>query len=174
MKVKLIVAAVAIAAVSHAGLVNWGTTGTWSTDTFDGVTILDGWNVGLYTGTLGDINTADLEAGLVGSSSMKIQPSPLPGVIPDEFKVIIQELNLADSIPLFTVVFDNADKALAGNYLVVDAATFDSGTAQPPATAISYNVTDPVGTWQAIPEPATLGLMGMAGLGLFLDRKSVV
>ena len=180
MKIKIIAAVVAVAAVSQAGLVNWTQSASWGEPTtqFGGdVTkaIENGWAVGLYdsgvTGGL-DINTGNVSEGLLIQNTTKVVLTPAFA----KFLGFNATFDYAapDFADVFTVVFDNADISSADNYMVVDTAAFNTADAAPPAVAINYNVDSPIttgATWAAIPEPATIGLMGIAGLGMFLARK---
>ncbi|VGO21231.1 hypothetical protein SCARR_03303 [Pontiella sulfatireligans] len=176
MKIKAIIAVMAVAAVSQAGLVTWQSS-NWGAASFDGVTLIDGWQAGLYTGATlqdGPWDVADLGVGLLADTTVNINQAGPP--LTHAFGIDALGVDVADDIPLYTVLFNNADKLLASQYLVVDAATVGSGAVQAPGTPVGYTLGAPVGTWQtvvAIPEPATLGLMGIAGLGMYLARKKV-
>jgi hypothetical protein len=183
MKMKLIAAVVAVAAVSQAGLINWTQSASWGepTTVFGGdvsQAIQDGWQVSLYnadvTGGL-DINTANLSEGLLTDTAANVVLAPVFAKFLG-FDGVFDYNVTPDFANVFTVVFDAADKGSALNYMVVDTAAFNSGDAAPPATSINYNVDSPISTgatWAAIPEPATIGLMGIAGMGMFLARRKV-
>lgn len=52
------------------------------------------------------------------------------------------------------------------------ASNLDSG-ADPAPLPQGYDINGQVGFGQVIPEPATIGLMGIAGLGMYLARRKV-
>ena len=72
-------------------------------------------------------------------------------------------------------IYNAADVASASHYM--DSAIFNLQAVSLPVGATALNVDQSAELsfaaqpWVAIPEPATLGLMGIAGLGMFLARK---
>jgi hypothetical protein len=116
------------------------------------------------SGSMGQINDVYL-----GFSTTVLNPA---GTI----KLFAGKAGLAvpNSIKIYSIVFNAAAVADATVGYVTDATTFDSGTVVAPGTPLAYNATGGqiFGTQNvAIPEPATFGLMAIAGLGLFLARK---
>jgi hypothetical protein len=70
-------------------------------------------------------------------------------------------------------LFNNADQSAALKYMDSDAFLLpDLNDDEPPsAAALAVNFTWAASEWKVIPEPATIGLMGVAGLGMFLARR---
>jgi hypothetical protein len=74
-------------------------------------------------------------------------------------------------------VVSGLDDIEVGDYVGVATPTFDIEelwAAQPdgqPSLNQTFTLSDVTTSIEVIPEPATLGLMGIAGLGLFLARK---
>ena len=78
---------------------------------------------------------------------------------------------------VFARIFDTADAGAGSWYYtgsVQPVAAYDT-TVSPPPLPEGYDITgvgiQPLNTGQVIPEPATIGLMGIAGLGMFLARR---
>ena len=70
-----------------------------------------------------------------------------------------------------------ADTALGANTAYIDSyagplADLDDGVPPAPgSTDVTFGSTD--AQWTVVPEPATIGLMGIAGVGLFAARRKV-
>jgi hypothetical protein len=174
MKIKLIIVAMlSFATVSHAGLMSWysDSFGDPNTVTIDGVTAVDDWYVGLYTtdDTIWSGTQLDLYTDLVASTTLDVifTPSFTAGMV-----TTYQDLDIADDIEVFTVIFNSDSLDTATAYIVVDATTFNSGSASGTDTAIDYRLTSINGTWQSVPEPATIGLFGLGALSAWFIRRS--
>jgi hypothetical protein len=175
MKKAIAVASiVGLAVASNAGLVDWST-GNMYSDAI-GTTLQGGYYVSLVQ-DVDDSGVALTYADL--QLDLEIESSTVSAPFPGLTSITPVGLTAADNVPMYTVIYDNADKALAGFFVVVDATTIDSGAQYAPAVPLSYAAGDSANTgttvisgdWVAIPEPATLGLMGIAGLGMFLARR---
>ncbi|VGO21238.1 PEP-CTERM sorting domain-containing protein [Pontiella sulfatireligans] len=168
----------AVALSSNGGLVYWSST-NWGQEhsilpfqTLAGTTFYtpmqSGWFVGLYnanvTGGL-DIDLSDLNAGLIEQTTTKVVTVP---AFASTWGINGKSIDIADNIPIFTVIFDNSTHWAASFYTIVDSAPFNSGSVAPPAIGMSYSLQAPAGS---IPEPSTVGLMGIAGISMFLARK---
>ena len=70
--------------------------------------------------------------------------------------------SLAQGDDVFTVIFNATTIGAATQYVIVDSATFD--LPDPLGGPGNYVLTSVSGTWQAIPEPTTLALLGI-GIG---------
>ena len=173
MKKIIITALIAGAISSQAALINWSgalTSGTASYQV-DSVTLEANWYVGLYQLDTLAIDTGNLTSDLIYNTTIGINDQP-PTVPPAHYVRIdpLSNLNVTDNVNVFTVIFDNADINLAENYFIVDDAVWNVGN---DANPVSYN---PIGTmsgsWQAVPEPATIGLFGLGALGAWFIRRS--
>jgi len=83
------------------------------------------------------------------------------------------EANEADTV-VFRL-YDNADVSLATMFVESQPYALPTIPQRPvPTGAADLTFTfGPNAQWQTIPEPATIGLMGIAGMGLFLARRKV-
>ncbi len=174
MKIKIIAAMVAVAAVSQAGLLDW-TANTWGSAnaSVDGVTLVDGWFVGLYSAAdlwAGDKTPEDLLTNVEFTTLNIITTGP---AFSHYYGIDGKSIDIANNIPVFSVILNAATTEAATQYLVIDSATFNSGSAAPPATANAYTLAAPVGTWQnVVPEPATIGLFGLGALSAWIVRRN--
>ena len=167
------IAIFAIAATSHAALINWSgdfQTGAASSGyQLDDVTLVDGWYVGMYQLDTLAIDTDNVTSDLIYNTDIQVS---LAG--PDVFWYVniapASNLNVTDNVNVFTVVFNNSAINSATQYFIVDDAVWNVGD---DANPVSYA---PIGTlsgsWQAVPEPATVGLFGLGALGAWFIRRS--
>ena len=82
------------------------------------------------------------------------------------FSFTVEEL---DSVTL--TMYDAPTSGGAGNF-IVSAPIVVADLTDPIAPGSNEYTFDFSGsTWEAIPEPATIGLMGIAGLGMFLGKE---
>lgn len=181
MKLKIIAAVVAVAAVSQAGLVNWSSQ-EWKNTPLIFDTAVGGGYAGLYAADTIDVflNAPSLELDLLSvpvaiadTTVSKVTSGPVFG---QSTKLNGASLDTVDNTLVYTVIFDTPAVGIGSKFLVIDDGTFNTGAAQPPATAVAYTLPGAPTSGQAawgtvIPEPATIGLMGIAGLGMFLARK---
>jgi hypothetical protein len=166
---------------TNAGLVDWSSS-NWGEEhsviefEFWGwgghyLELQDGWYVGLYnaneTGGM-DIDTSDLNQGLIAQTTTKVVTTG-PSFA-HFWGINYKSIDIADNIPVFTVIYDATNKDHATDYAIIDSELFSSGSAHLPATPVEYTLDAPAGS---VPEPTTIGLMGIAGMGMFLARKRV-
>jgi len=197
-KVVAISAVLAVAAVANAGYIKWSGN-SFGGDPVGSVAQKD-WVVELYqdvgfnnqagwqnTTTPGSglslinnagviqINVAGAGLGTSDDAMLglftKIQ-SPVAAIK----SLVASGLTVPDSIQLYSVIYNNVVKADATEFLVLDINTFNSGSVVAPGVPLNYNAFTTgnpiVGQWTTIiPEPATFGMMAIAGLGMFLARK---
>lgn len=104
------------------------------------------------------------------------------GVFPWENFVGISatSMNIANNAYIYPVLFDNADPASSTSYLLLETVaqnvgTYDPQVAYTPGNGIPSGSATLVAfsgqTWQAIPEPGTLGLLGIGALAAFRRRR---
>ncbi|MBI9020321.1 MAG: PEP-CTERM sorting domain-containing protein [Verrucomicrobia bacterium] len=157
---KLIVATMLLGAcLAHAGDVTWS--GSFTSATQDGVDMIDNWFVGMYSGTFGSINIANLSENLEASTVIAIDHSGPEFTWTEQIQA--STVNVTDNIDVFTVIFNNTILENATSYLVVDSSAFNVGAAVAPTPPVAYGLGDAAGTWQAVPEPATAMLLALGG-----------
>ena len=173
--VGLVVAA--IASVASAELINWAPSALL---TVEGTVVEAGWVIQMFqdvnsdnTGTwydelvLDNSGLSTTDDILFGASTLSMDAGGGNVVISTLANVSVDAGN-----NLYSVIFNSADMATATAYAVFESTPYvvsaGSGVSLPNGT---MGVGAAAGSWQAIPEPATVGLMGVAGLGLFLARK---
>lgn len=174
----------AMAGASQASLI--GLEGVFvdgsSTFNYGGKTFQDGWAIQVYQSSSSSIDF-NITLGALYQTSVKVSS----GAMPWENNVSIQSvsMNLTDStgeVPnyIYPVLFDNAVPANSTSYLVLETAARNVGSYDPqvsytPGHAIPYSgsVQFSSQTWQptTIPEPATMGLLGLGSLAMVLRRR---
>jgi hypothetical protein len=191
-KVLLVVTAVAMAAVAQADFVV-DVSCSWGIYKADGVTGLmaGGGNMAVEVYYVGDNGVFDTTAGA------GVMGDVLPGGNGDD--ILLMSFNApynsayGDFAPqplvdnylgtgeIFARVWNDADASVGGPWYyqsaILAAGDLDPG-ASPPPTPDSLDIgggaagqTATMG--QVIPEPATIGLMGIAGLGMYIARRKV-
>jgi len=192
MKKKMLVMAgiVALVAVAGAEIINW--TGAFPLSTVPASpngAVSAGWHVQMYasdvalTGTWYNDITINTD-GTIAAGSGVMQMSTVLGatLIPASMPTVTVPGPVSAGAPryLYSVLFDGVDIASADNFKVLDKVAYavpaSSGLAGTPVASYVISLQSggtPADTaWTAmIPEPATIGLMGIAGLGMFLARR---
>ncbi len=191
-KTMAVLAVVAVSGMAHASLINWG--GNFKQGAGGGVyeyTDGDGDTGGQFTSAFtaylinsstfnpliqDGMSLVDLSA-VTGSA---LASSPIfikdAGIGQQTAITLTPSVSVPDGTDVYTVLV-NADSSWA---MIVDVTPANVGAFDP---AVGYVPTLGVDTsesliamgtqdWvQVVPEPATIGLMGVAGLGMFLARK---
>jgi len=146
-----------------------------STFEYDGKTFQNGWAIQVYESSSSTINF-DITLSSLYQTSVSVSSGALP--FENYVKISEIEMNLPNNSYIYPVLFDNAVPANSSSYLVLDTearnvgaydpqVSYTPGRAIPAAGLIQFNGQ----TWQAIPEPATLGLLGLGTLVMALRRK---
>lgn len=147
-----------------------------STFSYDGKTFEDGWAIQVYQSPSATINF-DITLSALYQTSVNVST----GTFPWENSVTIStvSMNVTDGSYIYPVLFDNAVPANSTSYLVLDTAARNVGAYDPqvsytpgrtiPATENTVQFSGQ--TWQPIPEPATMGLLGLGALAMVLRRK---
>ena len=181
MKKWLAAAAIAafVSGTAQASLI--GLAGTFvegnNSFTYDGKLFQDGWAIGVYQSASSEIN---FDISLVALYQTTVSIST--GVFPWENYVIISpiSMNIANNAYIYPVLFDNADPGSSTSYLLLDTVAQNVGSYDPqvsytPGHGIPSGTETQVAfsgqTWQAIPEPGTLGLLGLGAAAAFLRRR---
>jgi hypothetical protein len=173
-KLAVVMVATAVAIVASADIVDFkwnGTSGSFTTDDF--VNTLLG--VDLSTSVVGgEIALSELQAVVPYDSQAAVVP-PFP--FPYSWSTLqIQETDGGVAGQTAYAVVSGTDWASIGagdtiflaelSYVVPDL----DNSPNPPSPGVTF---DPGGVTavNVVPEPATLGLMGIAGLGMYLARR---
>ena len=170
-KVLLATTALMMVVAAQAALIDrdWSALGLYVTPSFeipevsyDGV----GWDI-----AIGAAGSAPLDV-LVGNAQVVDSYGWYDGFgysVPG-FNFVVQE-----GQDVVMRLFNDVPAGSQTHYLDSQAFSLpDLDDANPPSGAqleVAFDFTG--STWQAIPEPATIGLMGIAGLGMFLARRKV-
>lgn len=177
--------------VANAGLVDWSS-GNAKDDSV-AANFQAGWLVAIYKdvdgnndnsvswfnelrlkdnglGTVDPIASSDLTSDdeLLGFTT--VVAVVVPGTV---IAINTKELDLADNIDVYTVIFNNADIASAGQFVVTDSSPFNSGSAHAPDVPLLYKAFDTsiAGNFQAIPEPTVAAFIGVFGGGMLIARR---
>ena len=146
-----------------------------STFNYDGKTFQDGWAIQVYQSSSATINF-DITLSALYQTTVNVSS----GAMPWENSVSIQpvSMTLANDSYIYPVLFDNAVPANSTSDLVLETAARNVGSYDPqvsytPGHAIPASTTVQFGgqSWQPIPEPATMGLLGLGALAMALRRK---
>jgi hypothetical protein len=174
-----------LAATAKAELVNWEVGGGLQVE---GVAAEAGWTVRMYQAI--DAREANwqnvglklnLDGSVAAGSSLGTANDTFLGhftetaIQPGFGTVIIAKPALTVSAGnVYSVLFDiaNTRYAVIDNLVSVPVGTGNpGGTPAKTYTIGTFPIVDTVGNWVVIPEPGTVGMMGLAGIGMFLARK---
>ena len=183
-KLMTMIVAATVAGVATADLTAWNVSGGVATDEAGAAFAsgaataftLSGDQLALFWGGINDL-TFFQSLTVVDVSAVGVSPAFLGGKYGTAFT--------SDGSAAGTATFLIVNRAITGfgdivvgDYVGVASATFTidelwatypAGTPNPTQGIVLGNVQ--TGVQVVIPEPATLGLMGVAGLGMFLARK---
>ena len=182
-KTLVIMTVIGVVGAASAGSINWGS----STGPFDPATFLDEAGVGLAVGDVAqlyqvvgaadtvsgstiDIAALNVDDALVAASTIGLGTNPTLGTREGKFWVLDTPWATAQGQSYYIRVFNDAAGAVVGNY-VGDSGLFTIDSTSEEIIK-DMKVIGTMGTdTEIIPEPATIGLMGLAGLGMFLARR---
>ena len=168
--------------IANASLINWTST-QLSNDPDVGSLLQAGWLVAMYqdvnedNGNSGNwFNELRLDnSGVVTSLGWTSDDILLTPVTSLEYFIAwtqvktVTNVSVTDNIDVYTVVFNKNNMGSATEFVVADASPFDVGVHDP---ATDYNLGSSIaGSFQAIPEPAVAGLLGIFGGGMLITRR---
>jgi hypothetical protein len=179
-KLIVMMAAGAVALAASADLTSWGWSGGVISPTLASGTYVDGaltLNNDLtlaasYTGATIDI--ADI-SGILAVHDLSVAPLiPFGGT----FNAVTESSDNTALGTAWLVIDSNGGGIQVGDVIGIGSSTGtiidldpDGPGGNPPAPQQTFLSGDITTSVTVIPEPATLGLMGVAGLGMFLARK---
>lgn len=153
--------------------------------TYDGKTFQDGWAIRMYQSPSATVNfsPAILNNHLAETTIVVYTNPDWPPIPPPSYVAIYsKDLSFPDNIFIYSVLFDTAlPTSSGGHYLLLDTVARNVGAYNPPNPPEPYTPSHNIPyagwvqfegqTWQPIPEPATLGLLGLGTLALALRRR---
>jgi len=174
-KLMTMIVAATVAGVATADLTAWNVSGGVATDEAGAATAftLSGDQVALLGGF---VDLTLLQSLVIGVSAVGVSPAFLGGKYGTSFTSDGSAAGTATLLLVNRAITSLGD-IVFGDYVGVASATFTidelwatypAGTPSPTQGIALGNVQTSI---PVVPEPATLGLMGVAGLGMFLARK---
>jgi hypothetical protein len=169
-KITYILGFLAVASLANATL-DWSYTGTTL-----GAGYSDGWLVSMYKDVNVDTTLSNLVIYTDGTlSSTDDTVAFETSVQSDGANRYYESLGLVTPglFTAYTVVFNATNFAAATQYIIVDATKKTIGDASGINT-VDYSLTSNSGTWkniQAVPEPTTLLLFAIGGIGSWIVRR---
>lgn len=169
---KLMVAMVAVltvASVAKADLLPWD----WATETGTKVPTVAPTGSPVFgngTGWFVEVISLTDDPVLDSRADATTAAGWLPFTVPPAYSINSFNFTATDEDSIAMRLYD-ASSIGGASWFIDSIATVlpDNPDQAPPTTPIAFDFTGQ--SWQAIPEPATIGLMGIAGLGMFLARK---